>query len=338
MKENSRHIIPYELFIKHLNDELNEDEEITLKAWLKADADHPGILDEYKRTWDLMGHIDDVSTVNLEKEWAKQKNAIYLKEGSELEVVKKSGSSFHWNITGVAAAAAFILVASFAIFLALSHFSNERIVTEQSIRSLTLPDGTQVTLNKKSRIRYPSSFRADSREVSIEGEGYFEVVKNPQAPFIIKTERAIIEVVGTSFNVRAYEFEKMVEVAVSEGVVSLSPKKDPENKVILGEGKTGIYDHRDRSLNKMDIPDMNYLSWKTGKIVFDEDHLKNVIETLSRIYERKIILKDSSLGNCMLTATFEDQSLESVMNVISSTLSLNLTIEGNTFILSGNGC
>jgi ferric-dicitrate binding protein FerR (iron transport regulator) len=338
MKEESNHIIPYELFIKYLNNELNKDEELTLMSWLKADSDHPGILDEYKRTWDLMDKIRDVSTVNLDKEWAKQKNEIYLKEGAEIDTVQIQETSSKWDFLKLAAVITVLILASVTIYYILPRFSQEKIASNTEVRFVTLPDGSEVTLNLNSRIKYPTTFGWNERIVHIEGEAFFDVVRNPGAPFRINTNKVIIEVLGTSFNVNAYNTDEQVEVIVTDGTVALSSIENPDNKIILDKGTKGIYDPSNNNLVKKTNSDKNFLSWKTRTIIFSNDSLSLVLKTLDKVYGHNIILKDKDLGNCTLTAAFENQSLESVLNVIESTLNLDIKWDNETIIVSGEGC
>ena len=97
-------------------------------------------------------------------------------------------------------------------------------------------------MNINSKIKYPTAFDQNERNVFIEGEAYFNIVHNPDIPFRISTENANIEVIGTSFNVTAYKLQENIEVVVSDGVVALSSKDNPDNKIILEKGVRGILD------------------------------------------------------------------------------------------------
>jgi ferric-dicitrate binding protein FerR (iron transport regulator) len=338
MENKSRHIIPYELFIKFLNNELNEDEDITLKSWLKANPDHPAILDEYKHTWDLMEKVEDVANINLDKEWAKQKNAIGSTEDNDIYPLESSKSRFQWSFLRVAAVFLVLIVSALALYYIFPKFTQQKIASQTEIRELNLPDGSEVTLNTNSRIKYPTSFDTKERRVFIEGEAYFKVVHNPDAPFRIQTENANIEVLGTSFNVTAYKDQENIEVVVAEGTVALSSKDNPDNMIILEKGSRGMLDLSNNYLLKKANSDRNYLAWKTRRIVFDNDSLSLVLNTLEKVYDRNIILADQNLGHCTLTVTFENQTFESVLNVIESTLNIELKEEDNQIVVSGEGC
>jgi ferric-dicitrate binding protein FerR (iron transport regulator) len=172
----------------------------------------------------------------------------------------------------------------------------------------------------------------------MEGEGYFDVIRNPQAPFRISTKDATIEVLGTSFNVRAYSTQENVEVVVSDGTVALSAKDDPDNTLILDKGTTGIFNPTNNYLLKKNNSDPNFLSWKTRRIVFENDSLSWVLKTIGKVYDREIVLRDEDIGHCSLTVTFEDQTLESVLKVIESTLNIKIKDEEGTIIVTGDGC
>lgn len=338
MEDKSRHIIPYELFIKFLNNELNEDEDITLKSWLKANPDHPAILDEYKHTWDLMDKVKDVANINLDKEWARQKNSITSMENDDIYSSESQGNQFQWNFLKVAAVFLVLIVSAVTIYYVLPNFTQEKIASQAEIRKLFLPDGSEVTLNTNSKIKYPTTFDQNERSVFVEGEAYFNVVHNPDVPFRISTENANIEVLGTSFNVTAYKLQENIEVVVSDGIVALSSKDNPENKIILEKGVRGILDPSNNYLIKKVNSDKNYLAWKTRRIVFNNDSLSLVLKTLEKVYDRNIKLQDQRLGQCTLTVTFENQSLESVLNVIESTLNIEWMEEKDGITVTGDGC
>jgi ferric-dicitrate binding protein FerR (iron transport regulator) len=338
MKEDSKHIIPYELFIKHLNNELNEHEEITLQSWLKANPEHSVIFDEYKSTWNLMDKVKDVANINLEKEWSKQKNFSDIESGTFTTAKELTKSQFQWSFSKIAAVFVVLILSAATIYYILPQFTQEKIASNTEIRQLVLPDGSEVTLNINSKIKYPTTFDKKERKVFIEGEAFFDVTKNPDVPFKISTGHAIIEVLGTSFNVSAYSTKEEVEVVVREGTVALSSKVNPNNRIILDSGVKGIYNHSNNYLLKKTNSDINFMAWKTGKIVFDNDSLIKVLNTIGRIYNKRIILDNTDLSQCTLTVTFEKQSLESVLNVIESTLNLELREEDETITVTGDGC
>jgi ferric-dicitrate binding protein FerR (iron transport regulator) len=338
MKDESKHIIPYELFIKYLNDELTEDEDITLKSWLKAGEDHPDILDEYKRTWELMDKVSDIADIDLNIEWERQKDEIESKGIGDLISEEEHKTHFEWRFFKVAAVFIVLIMASITIYYMLPQFTQEKIASKTEIRKIFLPDGSEVTLNINSRIKYPTTFDIEERMVYIEGEVFFKVVHNPDAPFKISTSKASIEVLGTSFNVSAYKAQEKIEVVVTEGMVALSSKDNPDNKIILDKGAKGVFDPSNNYLVKKPNVDRNFLAWKTRKIVFDNDSLSMVLKTLEKVYDQNIILQGPNLGQCTLTVTFENQSLESVLNVIKSTLNIELKEERGTVIVTGEGC
>jgi ferric-dicitrate binding protein FerR (iron transport regulator) len=338
MKEDSKHIIPYELFIKYLNNELNEHEDITLQSWLKANPEHSVIFDEYKSTWNLMDKVKDVANINLEKEWSKQKNFSHIESQNFVTEEKMAKSRFQWSFSKIAAVFVVLILSAATIYYILPQFTQEKIASNTEIRQLVLPDGSEVTLNINSKIKYPTTFDKKERKVFIEGEAYFDVTRDAEAPFKILTGEALIEVLGTSFNVSAYSTNEEVEVVVTEGTVALSSSVNPDNRIILERGAKGIYNPSNKYLVRKTNSDINFMAWKTGKIIFDNDSLSKVMNTIGKIYNKRIILENKDLGACTLTVTFEKQTLESVLNVIESTLNLELEQKDETITVTGDGC
>jgi len=337
MKDESKHIIPYDLFIKSLNDELNEHEEITLTSWLQANPEHSAIYEEYQNTWNLMDKVKDVAHINLEKEWSLQKNYSGLSSDEAPLPETFTRTSLTWNFSKIAAVFVVLILSALTIYYIMPYFTQEKIASSEEIRQIILPDGSEVTLNRNSKIKYPTTFTKE-RSVQIEGEAFFNVTENTESPFRIRTGDASIEVLGTSFNVSAYHVDENVEVVVKEGTVALSSINNPQNRIILEQGAKGIYNPSNNYLVRTPNSDRNFMAWKTRKIVFDNDSLPDVLNTLERIYGQKFVVGNQELGSCTLTVTFEDQTLKSVLKVIESTLFLEFNEDNGVITVSGEGC
>ncbi len=194
-----------------------------------------------------------------------------------------------------------------------------------------LPDGTKVFLNANSKIEYPPKFAKDKREVKISGEVFFDVVKNIKQPFIIKSENAVIKVLGTSFNVNTNSSLNMTEVLVESGKVSLSALNSAK-EIILTKGQSGIVQNED--VIKTTITDINYLSWKTQLLDFRDDSLEYVIEVLNKTYTNNIILDLKSPSDLKLYSKFDRVPLNTVVESICLTFGLKYEYIDNDVIIS----
>jgi transmembrane sensor len=200
---------------------------------------------------------------------------------------------------------------------------------------LSLPDGSLVDLNSHSRIRYTLD-ETGNRMVKLNGEAFFNVVPDPEKPFIISTAKAEIMVTGTSFSVWSEPSKDRTEVYVEKGSVQFYQQSDEQSKITLESGKMGVLENN--VLSMVDNNDENYLSWKTKKIIFNQTSMEEVARVLSRTYRKEIIFENSELEECLFTGTFDGWPVDSVVQVIKLALSLDVDQNRNSFVLSGQGC
>lgn len=213
------------------------------------------------------------------------------------------------------------------------------ILAEQDygITNVVLPDGTFVTLNRDSKINYPDEFTSDKREVYIEGEAFFDVVPNPEKPFIIHAGDANIKVLGTSFNVNAYPGNERVEVVVSTGKVQFYSEEInqiPGKELILDPGDKGIFVNASKELLKMQNHDPNFIAWKTRHLIFSETKLNEVIEQLSKLYNIQIKTIEPGLNELKYTGHFENHSIDFILEVISLTFDIEVNEENECYFLN----
>ncbi len=210
-------------------------------------------------------------------------------------------------------------------------------------KTIWLSDSSMVVLNENSSLRYASTFDSDQRNVELSGEAYFEVERDESRPFIIETPSSLVEVLGTSFNVKDLEGDSVAEVFVASGKVAFSGKEDEKNKksakkVVLEANDKAQLNKKHHELKKILERDLNALAWKTGKLIFEGDAMKKVIEDLSKFYSIQIKLGNPSFESCKLSASFENQPIEEVIEVIKLTYDLEVQQDSSTIVLIGKGC
>jgi transmembrane sensor len=174
------------------------------------------------------------------------------------------------------------------------------------------------------------------RKVKLKGEAFFEIAEKKEAPFILEVAGVIIEDIGTSFNVRAYPGQQLVEVYVETGEVSFYTLDNPGLRIQAGE--TGVYDKLSKTFSKPNEGDENILAYKTGIFVFRDATLRTVIETLNEAYEVKLKLENPQVENCRITVTFKNESMDVISEVIAETLKLSIEKSENEILLKGNEC
>jgi len=274
--------------------------------------------------------------------WKNVHSRIFQLQNKTVQLKKHRKEVFKKVYKYAAVLVVALLLGSIAYYFgALNHHA--KIYTEivstpnQVIREYVLPDGSKVALNSRSKLTFPKNFKGDIREISIEGEAFFDVARNPEKPFVINAGNAQVKVLGTSFNVCAYPDNKKVEVIVKTGKVQFSNKENKTSKkqtTVLIPGEKGTLLAEKRTLKKSVNADPNYLSWKTHELVFNKIPLKEVIRCLEKTYHIKIELSNPTLENLLYEGHFSHKPIEFVLDVIRLTYNLKLTGSDKHFVLS----
>ncbi|MBA7529066.1 hypothetical protein ES705_21258 [subsurface metagenome] len=185
-----------------------------------------------------------------------------------------------------------------------------------------LPDGSTGWLNSGSTLKFPVKFRGKQREVKLTGEGFFDVVKNPEKPFVVRTSDMNIIALGTTFNVLAYPDDETCEITLESGKVIVEKTRENGESVKLAELQP---DHQiviSKRTNKSNVCEVNtekYTSWKEGKLVFRNDPMNVVVNRIGRWYNVEINLKDKELESYRYRATFEDETFSEVLKLLKLT-------------------
>lgn len=200
------------------------------------------------------------------------------------------------------------------------------------IKDLVLPDGNTITLNKNTSVAYNSDF-LKNKTLEIEGEVYFDLVENKNSPLYIISGKDKIEALNGTFIFNTKATDRGKEIYVIKNEVTYNGSE----KTIIKQNQKGIINNK-TSLNVAKINDVNFDSWKTRIIVFDNTKIKDVISTLGKVYSIPILTSNNSIYNCRFTGTFEESNLEEILDVLALTFDLTYNKEQESFILKGKGC
>ncbi|WP_339901437.1 FecR domain-containing protein [uncultured Cyclobacterium sp.] len=189
----------------------------------------------------------------------------------------------------------------------------DKVTSQTQKGTFTLPDGSTVFLNTNSRIRFPLKFSEDKREVILEGEGFFDVVKNKQKPFEVISNGVLTRVLGTSFNINATN-EELVEVIVASGKVGVT------NDLTEGAKLNRIAPNQKATVNrfkeKVDVEEVDIdeeLAWKAEKMSFDFVPFEEVIATIGSMYHIQIEIQGDVDESCTIRSTYSNKSLYSIL-------------------------
>lgn len=219
-------------------------------------------------------------------------------------------------------AAAVLFIPLFVTFLVQNLGSHQELAQMIEVKtnpgmttSLVLPDSTVVYLNSESSLSYPSRFDGDIRKVTLKGEAYFDVTKDPKKRFIVSTSHQTqIEVLGTRFNVEAYEKDTDVAATLVEGKVCFLFKTGNQSeRFFLEPGQKLVYNSTDSKLQLYNTTCESEIAWKDGKIVFNNTSLEEALRMLEKRYNVEFILKNGVLKEDSFTGTFANQRLERIL-------------------------
>jgi ferric-dicitrate binding protein FerR (iron transport regulator) len=323
MKRN-KNIQFNDLIASYLSGELAGEDLQHFFELLEKDEEFASFYDKYAIIWTEKNQLN----VDTEEAWNKIKRRIEsIKKPKNNFVLKKYSK---WAI-----AAAIIIIGVLTIVLThqakIGPINNSltELTAEYSGMEKYLSDGTLVTLNTQACLSYPQDFEQDSiRKVKLSGEAFFEVTSNPEKAFVIETEYAFIRVLGTKFNVKTSGDNNVLSVNVSEGKVMVYDKSQ-QTSVIINAGESCLYDPNEKRIQKFEA-DVNDLSWKTGILSFDKQNLDEVIVAIENYYNYRIQLSDSSLNLLQITATFNNEPIEVVLQVIALTLDIQYNIDSTS--------
>ena len=188
----------------------------------------------------------------------------------------------------------------------------------------TLPDGTTGWLNSNSSIRYNQDFVND-RKVNINGEAYLDVYRDESRPFRVVTDDVVLKVLGTRFNVASYEDEPNIEVVLEEGSLSVSDSEEGKPLSMKPDDLVN-FDKKSREFTTEVVQTQKYLAWKDGKLVFRNDPLDVICRRLARWYNVDVNVNVGSVDNLRLRATFTDENLEEVLDLLRRSLPIDYSI------------
>jgi len=295
-------------------------------------------IDNIHAVTDKVDLYFNLKKYSAENAWGKLESRIGIQSSEMPTKFRKLISSPILRLAAALIFAALLLVSGYEIFLNPSAKRNylELSAQNQVLSPFSLPDGTLVSLNANTKIKYPKKFSGNTREVIIEGEAFFEVIPKKDKPFIIHAGNAQIKVLGTSFNVNAYPESKLVEVTVETGKVQFLNKTAQSvqtNELILTPGDKGTLLHESNSFMKTSNQNPNFLAWKTRNLIFKATSLDEVIQDLAKVYRVDIRIDDSNLNKLLLTAQFNNYSLDFIFEVLETTFKIDVQEIDRQYVL-----
>jgi len=321
MNNNNKHI-DEQLLLAILEETASEQDKQQFQEWLRADSENKDLFQKMQKIWKSSKEIEVFQKIDEAADW----KIVKAKAG---KTVKLNRAKHFMRY----AATVLVLVSLSFLYLyqttpGFGKYAQHK--TSQKKDQIILADGTEVFLNKQTKIIYPKSFDSKIRNVEMEGEAYFQVKPDPTKPFIIKSGNARIEVLGTSFNVRN-ESDGTTIVSVNSGKVSLKNQKTQE-VVYLTKGEKGII--KKNQVSESTNQELNYQSWKTGVLIFKNTPMSKVFTDIETYYGVKITNRSTKLDTLTYTNSFTNIGIDKVIDELELLLKVQVTRKGNHLVIT----
>lgn len=315
-----------ELLAKYFSGNVSDEEKSQIDSWRNESEQNAAEFFEYATIWNR-----GAGEVEFDKKSALNSVMAQINAPSNVEtpVVNLKSGKTGWK-SYLRYAAVLIMGLGLAFYL----MQQEEIIeipaetlaviqtTDREQQEIVLPDGSKVSLDENSSLSYSQAFDGSTREVELDGKAFFEIKRNINRPFIVRTEETEVRVLGTSFLVNTAAKDHSTEIVVATGKVAVAKNsrkyKNNTDKVELTPGEKATIVRNGEVLAKTVNENTNFLAWKTSIIEFSEERMSSVIETLEEVYHVKIDVSDSNIENCKLTATFDHRPIGSVMEIIAA--------------------
>lgn len=316
-----------EILLQYIDGMLTANEVAAVEEWLSASPENEKLLEQLYFTREVVRRVRVMQSVDPEQSLRRFKTQVH-------ELDKKIRlRRMVWLVQRVAAVL-FVPILVLSAYLWMQGGKKEvrmlEVRTNPGVVSMfNLPDGSRVWLNSASSLKYPSDFVADSREVELEGQGYFEVTHDASQPFIVHAGQEYeVEVLGTTFNVAAYADDDLIETTLVEGSVNVHVQsvggQELSRRIKPNEKATFT-----KTTRKLDVEAVNTdheTAWKNGEIIFRNHPMSQVLKVLSRHYHVKFMVKDSVVLNSIITAKFKNEQLPQVMEYLRLASGIKYTI------------
>ncbi len=297
------------LFEKYLSDTATAEERRELNDWI---ANNESLASWFKKKLDS-------SSDKMDEE---VQAAILEKINREISAKSKKRKRFSYpSWLRYAAVFAFIIIGIGGIFTYRNYSQNlatqyVEIITPYGQKAvLTLPDGTRVTLNSDSKIKFSAAYNKKNRNIELLGEAFFDVEKNDKLPFVVQAEYLYIQAIGTAFNVKAYPNEKLISTTLTEGKLLVTSEK---GEISMLPNERIEYNKEHMSLDKVNLQNAeNSIGWMNDKLSFDNATLEEVVADFIRIYKIDIQFASENIKQHRFSGQINNDDLKEVLHVIS---------------------
>ncbi|MBN1990140.1 MAG: FecR domain-containing protein [Bacteroidales bacterium] len=334
MNTTEGNIRDFEIVARYLAGEMTGDEVALFTKQLNQSPEKRKMVEEMESQWKAMGKYRKKQHVNTSEAWEKLSGRL---EQEELipTTMPVQRNRFMQSLVRVAAILVMVVGVGSLLFYAVTRITEAPMLSavtgaEDFTLVQTLSDGSVVYLAHDTKLFYPKEFLKNERNVELNGEAFFDVAHNANQPFTIETETAVIEVLGTAFNVKSAS-KSSFELLVERGKVRVTLKDNPtQSQIVVAGEKVTLVNHK---LNKA-LANVSAAKWRTNKMQFKDESLANIVKVINSNYGSNILVSNAQLANRRLTVTFYNNSLSTIVELISLTLGVEAQQTDTTIVLT----
>ena len=321
----------------YLSGELSDKDRKIVDEWRKQSPENEEYFNSSLLAWDAMPMLHDM----------EQFNSFEALEKVHARLAEPQSTMWRNKLQRIAAIL-LLPVLVYTGYITIQNYTyfkdkNEQQVFETissrqgMVSQFALSDGTKVWLNSGSELQFPTHFSGKRRDVKLKGEAFFEVTKNKNMPFRVNAKDLNIEVLGTSFNVISYDDERQSEVILVEGKVKLTAQGDrvQKNFGTMEPGQRAIYNENQKSVVLQNVEVDKYVAWRDGNLMFRDDNMEEVAKRLSRWFNIEIVINDPNIRNYVYRATFRNENLKQVLNLLKISAPIDYEIIENKMLPNG---
>jgi len=313
----------YNILTKHFLGKTTAEEEKLIAEFKKENPVEYKLLAELWQRGDVK-----IKDFDSHKAWQLVQSKIAAKTVKSAKVIP-----LYRKLTRIAAAAAILIIGTLSVYYFTDVLPKTTItvVAANSMekgKEVLLSDGSKVWLNNGALLSFPEKFAENSRTVELKGEAFFKVSRNPEKPFTVMTKNSKTTVLGTSFNINSDK--DSTEVIVSTGKVKVSDIENTSGQIITPGYSAKV---KKEGVEKYETANLNYMAWKTGKFIFKETPILQVVDDLNKYYKKQIVIADGVDVNCLLTADFNKTNLHEVLEIIKLTCDFSIEEDKDKFII-----
>jgi len=311
-----------DLIVKFFAGEISDNEIILLKSWLEQDPENRRIFNEENELWQEASVQTKYELYKTEAVWTNISSRLGFRKNNCRSVTLLSRNRSRVLIAA-AAVACLMTIGSLSLWIAGKTSLNQieaasiTVATKEGDKAhISLADSTEIILNSGSTLQYNGKYNLKDRIVKFTGEAFFDVHTNPDKPFIVQLNQMSISATGTRFNVYSFPNENRIEATLEEGEIQVS--MDGREPVNLKSGQQAVYFVRSGEVLIRDVATDTYTSWKENKLRLNDTPFEEALRRIARKYNVSFEISNRDLLDLRYTATFIDESIEEVMQMLKT--------------------